>query len=315
VFISVIICTCNRAASLRRTLDSFACKSNLGEANWELIIVDNNSGDDTPLVCREFVEKYPAIFRTLAQPLQGKSHAVNMGIAAAKGEVLALTDDDMLCDGGYIRGVRELFTRFQPDGAQGRILLKCEGGLPDWMHNDLAQCMGLRDYGDTVMEWDRPLAGGNTLIRADVVRRVGGYSREIGPGAAAGYAEDTEFSYRVRRAGCKLLYAPQVTLHHCISRDRVSKTFFRRRYFGLGRSFAYMNPRTVPLWRFGLYAAKRIVINEIESLWHLLSNHPDVALRRQCEGRETAGMFWQYLHFATGTPDFLSASQVGHRRD
>ncbi len=299
--ISVIIATYNRAASLRRTLESFANPSNLREPDWELIVVNNNSTDETAAVAEEFVRRYPGVFRSLAQPKQGKSYAVNMGISAAKGEILALTDDDMRCAPGYIAGVRDVFTQFDIDGAQGRILLECEGGLPPWVHNDLAQCLGLRDYGDQVIEWKAPLAGGNTLIRAEVARKVGGYSPKMGPGAA-GYAEDTEFAHRVRMAGCRLVYAPQATLWHCLSADRLSRKFFRHRYFGLGRSFALLQPRTVPLWRFGLYAGRRIVLNELKALFYRCMNRPHVALRRQCEGREIAGMFYQHLQFERGAP-------------
>lgn len=89
---SVIIPTYNRAGELRETLRSLATVSTA--ESWEVIVIDNNSRDDTPDVVAEAARDFPAEVRYLFEQEQGKPAALNTGIAASRGEIIAFTDDD-----------------------------------------------------------------------------------------------------------------------------------------------------------------------------------------------------------------------------
>src|SRR5215211_6918793 len=91
---SVIIATYNRAEELVKTLESLKNLESTGP--WEVIIVDNNSSDNTREVVLERVESFPDPLRYIMEKEQGRSEALNAGIRVAQGEILAITDDDVL---------------------------------------------------------------------------------------------------------------------------------------------------------------------------------------------------------------------------
>ena len=309
MFVSVVICTLNRADSLRETLESLFSADNLEVPDWEALVVDNNSGDHTADICREFQQRHPAHFRFLTEGKPGKSHALNTAIAAAKGDILAFTDDDVLCAPDYIQGIRTVFKLHSADAVQGRVLLDCEGGTANWLDPYLGLTVGWRDCGDAVIDLDGTLCGVNMIVRAEVFQKVGGFAPELGP-AGAGMGEDTEISLRMRKAGCRLVYAPQILLTHRLLRKRLTKSNFRKRFFGQGRAAAYYAALPVSLFRFGLYVIKETIRQEIVAIWHRWAGSPAAALRCQCEARSHAGFFWQHWLFKRGVPRTLSTGLV-----
>ncbi len=314
MFISVLIATRNRANSLRETLDSLFCATNLQSPEWEVMVVDNGSSDHTVELCREFHDKFPRHFRFLSEKKPGKSNALNTALAAATGDILAFIDDDELCAPDYLQGIRTIFSQYPADGVQGRLLLDCEGGRPQWLDDYFAMMVGLRDCGDKVVELDGTLFGGNMIVRAEAARKIGGFSPQLGP-AGIGRAEDTEFTLRMRQAGYRLIYAPQVLVWHRWPRERLSKSALRKRAFQDGRYRAYLDTLPVSLWRFGLYVVRQWVWKEASATWHLCAGRRARALRCQCEVRLYAGFFWQYWCFKRGVPRQLSANLPTPSRD
>jgi GT2 family glycosyltransferase len=305
MFITVVICTRNRADSLRETLESLFCAGNLEAPDWEALVVDNNSGDHTADICREFQQRLPEHFRSLTERRPGKSHALNTAIAAAKGDILAFTDDDVLCAPDYIQGIRTVFTSYPADAVQGRMLLDCEGGTPSWLDAYLGLTVGGCDYGDAIIDLDGTLCGGNMVVRAQVFQEVGGFAPELGP-AGAGMGEDTEISLRMRQAGCRLVYGPQILVRHRLPRKRLTKSHFRKRFFGQGRAQAYYADLPVSIFRFGLYVIKETIRQEIAAIGHRWKGSSAAALRCQCEASSHAGFFWQHWLFKRGFPRTLS---------
>jgi len=306
MFISVLICSDSRSASLRRTLESLLSPANLSTPEWEvLVVMDDGRADGTAEVCRDFERRFPGVFRFLVQNDRGKSNALNLAIASARGDVLAMTDDDVLCAPEYLQGIRSVFADRTLSGAQGRILVDCEGGLPQWMSAEHKGTMSVCDRGEQVKPWTYSAAGTNMVVRAEAARGIGGFAPELGPGAA-GMIEDTEFSLWLLRAGHKFIYAPQILVRHQLSRDRLTRGFFRKRYFNLGRSDAYRSALEVPLWRFGLYVVKNWAVREIQALYHRYAGRPAEALECQCEARLQAGFLLQHWRFRRGLPRQLS---------
>jgi len=306
MFVSVLICTRNRADSLRQTLNSVFDPTNLRSPDWEVVVVDNNSDDHTAQVCRDYQATFPGHFRFLVEKKLGKSRALNAAIAAARGEVLAFTDDDVLFASDYLGGIRTVFTQHTADAAQGRVLLDCEGGWPKWLDESYALMADFRDFGDEVIDLEGTPVGGtlcgtNMIVRADVFSRISGFSPDLGPGGIGVY-EDTEISLRMRQAGCHLIYAPQILIRHQWQRDRLTKSFIRWRLFLHGRINAYYEPLPTSFFRFGLYVVKETIAKELVAIWNLCAGRPTLALHCQCEARLQAGLFWQHWLFKRGVP-------------
>jgi GT2 family glycosyltransferase len=307
MFISVLICTRNRADSLRQTLESLFNSDNLEAPDWEALVIESST-DHTVEVCRDFQLRFPRHFRFLTEAKIGKSHALNTAIVAAKGVVLAFTDDDVLFAPNYIHAIRAVFTSYSAEAVQGRVLLDFESGWPKWLdRNFLALMADLRDCGEEVIDLDGTLCGTNMIVRADVFRKVSGFLPEFGPGGV-GMWEDTEISLRMRQAGCRMIYAPQILVRHQWPRGRLTRSYLRERFFRQGRAEAYYASLPASLFRFGLYVVKESISKELAAMWHLLAGRPAIALRCQCEARSQAGLFWQHWLFKRGVPRKLSAN-------
>src|SRR5688500_20402988 len=141
---SVIIATYNRADELVKTRESFKGLESTGP--WQVIIVDNNSTDNTRDVVTERIASFPVPLHYLMEKEQGRSAALNAGIRAAQGEILAITDDDVRVDPHWLsnseRALRELNCHY----VGGKALPIWSGKRPEWLPNRQAQNWG-------VMRW------------------------------------------------------------------------------------------------------------------------------------------------------------------
>ena len=100
--ITVILCTYNRCQSLTKALQSVALSRLPASMDWDVLVVDNNSGDRTKEVVEEFSSRYPSRFRYLFERKQGKSNALNTGIRESNSEILAFTDDDVIVEPAWL---------------------------------------------------------------------------------------------------------------------------------------------------------------------------------------------------------------------
>jgi GT2 family glycosyltransferase len=147
------------------------------------------------------------------------------------------------------------------------------------------------------------------VVRAEAIRKVGGFLPELGPGRI-GLGEETELSLRMRQAGCRLLYAPQILIHHCLPRKRLSKALFRKRFFQQGRAAAYYEPLPASLLRFAVYVVKDSIFKEALAIRHLCAGRSALALRCQCEAYSQAGLLWQHWLLKRGELRRLPAGGV-----
>src|SRR5688500_12237699 len=109
--ISVIVCTRNRALGLDRTLKSLASMVVPRGLNWELLIVDNGSSDDTRSVADGFMSRAGLHARYVCEPSPGLSRARNRGMDEARGDMLAFIDDDVLVESTWIGEIAREFDK------------------------------------------------------------------------------------------------------------------------------------------------------------------------------------------------------------
>src|SRR5918912_2531949 len=98
---TVLICTYNRADRLGETLDSLA-RSKVDGLRWDVIVVDNNSTDNTRAVVLSRIDAYPVPLRYLFESRQGKSNALNTGLADTDAAIIVFTDDDVRVSDGWL---------------------------------------------------------------------------------------------------------------------------------------------------------------------------------------------------------------------
>jgi GT2 family glycosyltransferase len=258
---TVLIATWNRAALLDETLASLGLMRVSPALRWEAIVVDNNSTDDTRAVVERHVGSFPVPLRYIFEARQGRSSALNSGIAAASGGVLVFTDDDVrLTDGwldaacGPLRAADESIAY-----AGGPIRPIWEAPPPRWLdlaRGDLWGTIAIQDHGDRPFIYEEgrkvPL-GANMAARRTLFEAVGGFRADLGRtgGRLLLGQEVPELLLRLRAAGLRGMYVPAMELHHHVPAARLTKRYFRRWWFGKGVSRAALE-RVQPITELGI---------------------------------------------------------------
>jgi glycosyltransferase involved in cell wall biosynthesis/ubiquinone/menaquinone biosynthesis C-methylase UbiE len=207
--ISVLICTRNRARSLEMALRRFYEQQFEGDYSYELIIVDNDSTDETRQVLDRYAAQRPETTRHLFERRRGLTYARNTAVAAASGEVLVFTDDDVLASADWLN---EIHCEFKADPdlriLGGKVLLANKQSQRVSLHAcEERQYFHSPDGVNFVM-------GANMAFRRELFDRVGLFDVRLGAGRFFAGADETELVYRGLKAGQRMLYAPNVLVYH-----------------------------------------------------------------------------------------------------
>jgi len=207
---------------------------------WEVLVVDNNSTDQTREVVCDFHRRQPERFRYLLEPKPGKSYALNAGIANAGGEVLAFLDDDVTVEPTWLHNLTAELHGGEWAGSGGRILPRAGFKPPAWLApSQFGILYGHFDLGDQPSELTCAPFGSNMAFRKDMFEKYGGFRTDLGPGPKTDIPrpnEDTEFGRRLIKAGERLRYEPWAVIRHPILPDRLRKEYFCAWWFDLGRA-------------------------------------------------------------------------------
>jgi len=241
--ITVILCTYNRAHSLSKALESAANLTLPSSIAWEVLVVDNNSNDQTPKIIEQFCSRYPNRFRYLFEPRPGKSHALNSGIQAAHGNILAFMDDDVIVESSWLNNLTTVLDTGEFAGAGGRILPEKNFSPPSWLsfggpngRYALAP-LALFDLGDEAGQLNEPPFGTNMAFRKEMFEKHGGFRTDLGPRPGSEIRnEDTEFGHRLLAAGEKLRYEPSAVVYHPVAENRIQKKYYLNWWFDKGRA-------------------------------------------------------------------------------
>jgi len=228
--VSVIICSRNRSGSLDRTLQSLRETTGLGAREWEVVVVDNDSEDDTRQVVEHHKELSRFPVRYTHERQRGLSFARNRGFMEARGKLIAFTDDDVIVDKAWVGNIVGAFREYDAACIGGKILPIWDKPRPKWLTGNLYGYLALLDYGDTAFSLDKPLIwGANFAVKARALHYYGPFNTRLGRIPGKLYAgEETDFFARLLRGSQKIVYAPKVVVHHCIPEERMKKSYFRR---------------------------------------------------------------------------------------
>lgn len=232
--VTVVVCTYNHASLLALALESLRKQDDPG-APFEVLVVNNNSTDDTPLVSKRFCDTDER-FRAVQEPAQGLAHARNRGYREARGTYVAYLDDDARANPSWVHEMVN-FIRRHPEavafgGPYHRFALQ---PIPRWLPEDF----GTVHFTDEERPIQYPtewISGSNMVFKRDVLARLGGFSPRLGMrGRRQGYGEETALQSRIAATGEPIYYVPRMQVLHLLSEDKFHLRWHLMRAIALGR--------------------------------------------------------------------------------
>jgi len=259
---TVLLCTYNRCRSLATALESVAASVMPAAVEWDVLVVDNNSKDQTRQVIQDFCHRYPGRFRYMFVSQQGKSHALNAGLRETEADVIAFTDDDVTVEPSWLKNLIAPLEEYQWSGSAGRITLGRDFSPPRWLSVsgpfDLGGSLVQFDQGDTEGNLTKAPYGANMAFKSSMFQKYGDFRTDLGRnGKSLIGNEDTEIAERLMAAGERLCYVPSAVVNHPVPPERLTKKYFRAYWFSYGRSLARQEAARLQFWRIPLRYLRR----------------------------------------------------------
>ncbi len=249
---TVLVCTYNRAPLLRQTLEALRTMDAVTGCDVDITVVDNNSTDDTPAVVAEAARDAGIRVTYLREQQQGKSFALNRGLAGARGDIVALTDDDVLPSADWLGRIVADFRERNVTFVFGKVLPWWGCFPPPELLTRRAQeiwgPLAIVDYGDVPTAYvkehtgQRLPVGANLAFATAALVTIGGWRTDLGKvNNTLISGEDHEIFMRLRRfdlyAG---YYDPLVQVRHYVPASRLTRRYFRNWFFWHGKTQALM---------------------------------------------------------------------------
>ena len=233
--VSIIICTRNRAESLRETLVSLETINKPADVAAELLVVDNGSTDNTESLVRSFRIANVDIHYLHEQQI-GQSRARNLGMAAAQGQVILFTDDDIRFPFGWLDAMCRPILAQETDAIVGGVTI-APHLQRSWMKPHHRSWLASTEEISAANP--RCMVGANMGFSRNVLAKVPAFDEHLGPGAL-GFGDDTLFSCQLLQAGYRIISAFDVPVEHHFDPDRLTAANFRAMAEMMGRKTAYI---------------------------------------------------------------------------
>ncbi len=249
--VSIVICCYNSSKLLPETLKHISRLNLPDHIPFEVIIVDNNSVDDTSEIAEKFflqLRRHPD-FQILKQPIQGLSSARRMGIDNAKYEYLIFCDDDNWLDEEYAAISYDIMQGNEKIGVLGgQSEAVTNGTFPGWFEKFQQSYSAGKQYEKSgFVTWENSvLWGAGMVLRKSALEYLfsNGYesvlSDRLGNTLTSG--GDIELCYALRLSGWEILYEPSLKIKHFISQERLSWEYLRKLSRGFGSQKVDLEP-------------------------------------------------------------------------
>lgn len=200
---TIVVPTFNRAGVLAECLE--AVLNQQYDSDYEVIVVDDGSRDETPSLLEEWRAEHSARLSVFRQENSGPAKARNRGAREARGKFLAFIDDDCVAEPLWLASLVGTIRSAGGSAAAGAMINRESTWVSRYIVKEVVIDQHLAADGNV-----RDLITGNFCIRADVFHRAGGFDEQI---RVAG-GEDTEFGFRLQSLGYRIAYAPKARVRH-----------------------------------------------------------------------------------------------------
>lgn len=253
--LSIAICTFNRATQLRHLLHNLASLTGLSERVIEILLIDNNSSDDTADVVREFESSLPIHYYFEAK--QGLANARNRALKECKGSAIWFLDDDTCTTADSLAAYCHALSRYSDyEYFGGPIVVDWQQQKPKWLTSDnlviLQGLFGAYRLHDKEVDYQLDSSGpygANFVVRRSLFSRLGGFNPDLGvKGDELGRGEESEFFARALHAGAKGRYLPQAIVYHRFQQERIGVRYLYRYGKAKGNEEVLLQGRGATTW-------------------------------------------------------------------
>lgn len=232
--ISLVICTYNRCRYLPEAFESIKGQT-LSPEKFELIVIDNNSIDETALITQQFIASNTQLnIRYFFEEKKGLSFARNRAVKESNSAVINYVDDDAVLSPGYLKAMLLFFQAYpNADGAGGKVIPRYEDGKePEWMSKYLNGFIGKIDFGSSVLSFSKKMkypVGCNMAYKKAVLEEAGGFNN-----ALQFRSDDKYIFYQVKKYTNQIFFVPDAWLYHYIDAQRLEINNFKRLFLKTG---------------------------------------------------------------------------------
>ena len=237
MLISVCVCTYKRV-SVVETLASVAAQILPPGWNIEIVVVDNDEAGSAERPVRDWCARNTIPVRYVVQPIRNIAATRNRTLELARGDWLALLDDDERANPTWLDHLIRAAEQHKADVVIGNVIALYPPSAPDWVRR--ADPLS-RDWGAT----GQSLITGSTanaLVRAEILRQSGIRFDEA-LGLTGG--EDTDFFSRLRDAGAHIVACAEALAVETIPPGRLQSTYLRKRAVRSGQSYGEVRLRSL----------------------------------------------------------------------
>lgn len=235
--VTVAICTRDRDRKLARAFEALLRMAVPDELTWELLVVDNASTDRTQGVIAAYSNRLP--IRCVIHPVPGVSGARNVALRAARGRLLAWTDDDCVVDPLWLETIWHEFRADPGLGGLAGLVAPAGGGQRLPAGHPGGARVELTTDGRKLYENLSRVATCNAAFSRDAWARIGEFDEQLGTGTWAGSAEDWDYVYRAVRSRIRVAYCPAMVVYHHHGRHTPEELRALRRNYAVGRGAFY----------------------------------------------------------------------------
>ena len=241
--ITVCICTYNRAKSLATTLKSITDLIVPNNLSWEVIIIDNNSNDETKKIAYQFAKQLSLNY--IFEPNQGLSFARNRALKVCRGELLIFTDDDIVFDTNWLSKYYQAARIYsEAEYFGGKIVPLWNGARPKWLKDSnislisgLIGCYGLGGTNRFYNEKDMHPFGGNFALRRSMFEKLKPFRIDLGVcGSQPGRGEEAEYFQRAIINGFTGVYVSEAVCYHSVDPVHLNLNYIYR--YGIQKGIA-----------------------------------------------------------------------------
>lgn len=288
-FVSIIVCTFNRAGMLDDALTSLRDQQTYGKVEFEIVVVDDGSIDLTERVVAAQQNASTVSIRYARQEHNGVAAARNRGVREATGDWVAFFDDDQIAQGNWLI---QLIDKARAEGADcvgGPYLLRLPGDCDPGLDPTIRRLLGEEPL--MMQEWDsfdsgldprkrEPLPGtGNVLIKRTLFEQVGMFSE------SRVYGEDREFFRRAKRSGARFAIAPCAVIYHIVPQSRLTASYLLRTAADGGQSQAEIDDYKDVRWNAFLRLGHLLMVTIPRLGYAFLLRDQTGILARKCSLR------------------------------